>query len=62
MMFVDADDDFTWSGLWHAMRYHNWKWGWDDRKPLPSFGSAIYLYYDGPHYAMRIWRFYVCID
>jgi hypothetical protein len=44
--------------LWHG----EWTFGWDDRRPLPSWGGAVYIWYDGPHYALRIWRVYVAID
>lgn len=53
---------FSWHQLWLDMRYGKWKFGWDDRKPLPSLGGVVHIYYDWHHYGLRIWRFYVAID
>ena len=44
------------------LRSGKWDFGWDDRKPLPGWGGFVYVWYDGPHYALRLWRFYVCND
>jgi hypothetical protein len=57
--FFDIDDCFSWSEFWFEIRHGKWEFGWDDRKPLPGWGGCMYMWYDRPHYALRLWRFYV---
>lgn len=59
MSFFDIDDDFSWRNLWFEIRHGKWVFHWDDRKPLPGWGGCYYMWYDGPHYGLRLWRFYV---
>lgn len=61
-MFFELEDDFTWGGLWHEIRHGEWSIGWDRRTPLPGgwLGGACYIWYDGPQYALRLWRVYIC--
>jgi hypothetical protein len=53
---------FSIRGLLFDMFHARWEFGWDTRQPLPSWGGAIALYYDGMHYGLRVWRFYVALD
>jgi hypothetical protein len=54
--------DFSVRCFMYDIFHGKWDCGWDDRKPLPGWGGAVYVWYDGPHYALRIWRFYITLD
>jgi hypothetical protein len=44
-----------------AMRYGKWSCGFEQWEGKPQFDFA-YFYYDGHHYCLHIWKFWVEIE